>query len=634
TGRQKKSKAISFWQFGPDNFIGGQYNKLFQRCGGVFSTANVLMAILLAVYLVLLYGDLRQYLFHNGWTTDDALQQWFPLHEILHPGIFKGDLIYDVMKGYLAPLHYWTSVVATYLTGDVILASHWVMMLQISVSALFLFLAVREASATAPAIFSVVWLLHTRQIVQRYTAGLPRGWSGVVISAFLYFAIKRNHVGVLIALLLGCLSHPPSTMICAGAYGSWLVIEALIFRRSEFYRPLLLLLALSPLYALVTFKVVERPESVGQMVRYEEAQAMPEFQRPDGRFPFLPHPEVSEEWQTYAFQAFTGRFYRPIPWLRTNIRSIVVIVFLLLAVIAWARRREPIPLVLFTFFCSAAGVYFLSRPLAFQLYVPNRHLQFPMAFFIFTAFPVLTWRALYGGNKPIEAAAPNFRDTRLRNAKYSLLGILALGLFIVSGSGSGLAGDANFNYSQTKKGAVFLWAKAHTPIHAVFAGHPKFIDGIMLFGERRGYATNETYHPFYSGYMREIERRLEVTFRAHYARDLIELYRVLEPEGIDYFVFDRRKFYPEALAEEKFYPPLDGLVQELTSRDSTQYAYKQIPRELVPNEAPYAVYRDDFAVVVDVAKLGEWLETQNRGTDTENGSSLNNKNDSSLREEH
>ena len=25
TGRQKQSKAISFWQFGPDNFIGGKY---------------------------------------------------------------------------------------------------------------------------------------------------------------------------------------------------------------------------------------------------------------------------------------------------------------------------------------------------------------------------------------------------------------------------------------------------------------------------------------------------------------------------------------------------------------------------------------------------------------------------------
>ena len=25
TGRQKQSKAISFWKFGPDNFIGGQY---------------------------------------------------------------------------------------------------------------------------------------------------------------------------------------------------------------------------------------------------------------------------------------------------------------------------------------------------------------------------------------------------------------------------------------------------------------------------------------------------------------------------------------------------------------------------------------------------------------------------------
>lgn len=567
------------------------------------SGTTLLFAGLLSVYAYFFLESLPLW-FHPGWTTDDALQQWFPLHEVLTPGIFSGDLIYEAMSGYLAPLHYWVCVLATYLTGDLIVASHWVMLIQLTLSVGFLFLAVRVVGGTPAALFSVFWLLHTRQIVQRLTAGLPRGWSAVVITAFCYFAFKKNHKGVLVVLFLGCLSHPPTTLICAGAYGLWLVYEVVVRRNGTFRKPLLILLVLSPLFAFTTFKVVERSERIGQMVSFQEASESPQFQFPDGRFPFLPHPNITDEWHMFAFQAFTGRFYKPAKFFRKYIRELVVLLFGVLLLVAWRRKIAPLPTVLSTFFVSVVVVYLLSRPLAFKLYVPNRHLQFPLAMFWIMAFPVLTWRVLHFKT----AVVDGWRDSAARSSWLSTFGLLSLLALIFAGGGDGLTGSANFNYSTTKKGNVFVWAEKFTTKDSVFAGHPKLIDGMMLFGKRKAYATNETYHPFYPTYRTEIERRLGITFRAHYAQSLSELYDILAPEGIDYFVFDRKKFYPESLKSEKFYPPLDELVKSLTDKPADSYAYKQLPSEVNLEEFPPLVFRDEYAAVVDLKALGAWLK--------------------------
>ncbi|MCI5066420.1 hypothetical protein MRY87_11910 [bacterium] len=572
-------------------------------------------AIGFLVYLLFFLKSLPLW-FHPGWTTDDALQQWFPLYEVLVPGVFEGDLIYETMLGYLAPLHYAVCAVATLLTQDLIMASHWVMLVQLLLTSFFLFFGVRYVAGTPTAFFSLFWFLHTRQIVQRLTAGLPRGWSAVVITGFFYFAFRRNHLGVLVVLFAGCLTHPPTTLVCAGAYGVWLLWHALIAKTPGFRGALVLLIALSPLYAVMTYKVVERPDSIGQMVSYEEAQASPQFQFPDGRFPFLPHPEISEEWKTFAFQAFTGRFYKPAKFFRRYIREIVLLSFFALLLVAWRRRVLPFPGVLFAFLVSVTAVYLLSRPLAFKLYVPNRHLQFPLAFFWITAFPLLVWSTF--SQKSAEGTP--LRGGSLRTSWRPLLGFVLLGSLIWAGSSHGLIGSANFNYSSTKKGRLFLWAEEQSEQDAIFAGEPRLIDGMMLFGKRRAFATNETYHPFYPGYRKEIERRLAITFRAHYATSLTDLYEILSAEGIDYFVFDRRKFYPSALKEVSFYPPLDELVEGLASFSPDSYAYKQLPREVDREAFPPLVFRDEYSAIVDVAALGTWLNnTEERAGDRYSG---------------
>ena len=558
--------------------------------------------VLLIVYLYHFIESLP-YWFHPGWTTDDALQQWFPFHELLNPGVFQGDFIYETMRGYLAPAHYGFCALVTWLTGDVLMAAHWVMLIQVLLAATFLFAVVRRCASTPAALFSVIWFLHCRYLIQRMTGGLPRGWAAVLIPAICYFALRKNHTAILIILFLGCLSNPPTTFVCGVAYGLWLFVSLFVGGQREMSKPFWRLVVLVPVYAAVTFFVVQRPEDVGQMVSLAEAVDMPQFQVPDGRFAFLPFPTIPAEILTFGFLPFLGRLYNPGPFVEYYMPALVLLLFVGMIACEVARKRSSLPGIFYAFLVSILIVYLLSRPLAFWLYVPNRHLQFPLGLFWIMTFPILVWRVF--DSRQREATDEIHSPT---NSWRGALGLFVLAGFIILGSGSGLQGSANFNYSYTKHGKLFLWAKEYTSRDSLFAGEPRLIDGMMLLGERRAYATNETYHPFYSRYRQEIERRLEVSFRAHYAQSLQEVYDLLYPEGIDYFVFRRKRFYPEELKKESFHPPLGALVRSLTALEPERYAYKQLPSKVDTGSFPPLVFRDDFSAIVDIHALGVWLQ--------------------------
>jgi hypothetical protein len=494
------------------------------------------------------------------------------------------------------------------------MSGHWGMLIQLGLTVGFVFAAVRAAAGFIPACFAAVWMLHTRHVVQRLTSGLPRGWAAPLFAAFFYFVLKGNHRGVLVTILIGCFLHPPATFVIAVAYGLHLLYHfARRESREAFRRPLFTFIGLSPLFALVAWLVVRMPPEIGTMASYEVAAQMPEFSTPDGRFPFYPLQSVSWEMNIFAFQAFIARFYNPGPFVRAWMPEVVVTLCLALAILGWRKKSAVFPSAMVCFLISAAGVYFLSRELAFKLYVPNRHLQFPFAMFFVVGLTIAVWRAgeLLAGMRQSFAGGDLVRNNRALPWQ-SLALLVLLGALIGIGSGSGLQGSANFNYAVHKKGGVFEWVAEHTPVDALLAGEPTLIDGMMLFGKRSAYITTETAHPFYDKYYAAVKPRIEVTLRAHYARTLEELVQLLEPAGVDYFVFDRRKFYPEALKSAKYFKPFDSLVTELTSRPVDEFAFRKLPRTVDLERFPAMPFRDDFAALVDVKKLKAWLLTQNQ----------------------
>ncbi len=577
---------------------------------------SLLSALGCFAYCWFLWQDLNPYWFHPGWTSDDSLQQLFPFYKALDPDIFRGDLITKMMEQYLPPIHYWLGVLLTRATGSPIMAGHWLTLIQIVLTCLGVFGAVRYLAGTPAAFFAVTWFLHSRPLVQRISGGLPRGWGPVVLSSFLYFVIRGSHRAVLVTLFLGCLLHPPGTLIAAFGYGLYLVWKVFwASSRPQFRRPFIEYLVTGPLLVATVLAVVRMPDDIGTMATYDVAAGMPEFSYPHGRFPFVPHRSVQEELQVYGYQAFVSRLYNTDRCWKRNLPYVMLVLFFGLTLVGVKRKLVVIPSSLWFFLISTAVVYAASREFAFRLYVPNRHLQFPLALFTIIALTSATWRAFFHGalaGIPGGHAADTGRynsNYKLRSVWLSVLGLAVLAGFIVAGGGNGLQGSGNYNYSLTKRGNVFVWMQEKTPRDALFAGEPTHIDGIQLLGQRKALATTETAHPFYDHYYAEIKRRLIITLKAHYARTLSELVSLLEPEGVDYFVFERRRFYPEMLKNSEYFEPLNALVKELTSRDPMDYAYRELPREDDPGDYPYIAFRDRASVVVDIHLLKEYLKT-------------------------
>lgn len=568
------------------------------------------MPQVIALALALIYAwqflsGLSPYWFNPQWTTDDALQQSFPFHKVYNPELFKGDLITKMMEGYLTPVQYWLSWGITYFTADPIMTGHWVMLIQLVLTASFVTSAVYIAGGFVPACFAFVWLLHTRHIMQRLTGGLPRGWAAPVIAAYLFCIVGRRHRAALAVLFVGAVVHPPSTFICAAAYGFYLLWRvAWRDTRNAAIRPFITYALLAPVLALVTWLVVRMPPELGTMASYDVAASMPEFSREGGRFPFVPLMPLFRELRIFGFMAFTSRLYH-IPFAQELAVVITAsLLFFLFLALDWVRGRKGRWVMgpeLATFALAVICSYLASRHLAFKLYVPDRHLQFPLGIFFVTAFSIAAWRSLHSGEE-------NFRSTSLRDAGGSFCALLALGALIYTGSGDGLQGSANFNVPALRAGHVNTWLEKNTPTDSLVAGWPDHVDLVPLFAKRQVYISTETAHPFYDKYYAEVRRRLDVTLRAHYARDLKELLTLLEPEGIDYFVFRRKLFYPEELQRADYFKPFDQLVYTLTRGNENEYAYRQLPSEVDLKAAPYMPFKDSQSAVVDVAELRRYID--------------------------
>lgn len=553
-------------------------------------------------FAYLYYDAIRIYWFSSRWTTDDALQQAFPMHNVLTPGVFaEDDIVSNLILGYLPPLHYWISCAITFLTQDPILTGHWVMLIQILLTLLFFFLAVRTVGGFAPACFAVTWLMHTRPTMQRMTAGLPRGWAPVILAAYLFFALKHSNRGVIVTCLICALIHPPSLVLIVPAHGlfllhSWLRSGPTLKRAAT--RELVLFALVGALAIGTTMLATRRPPEIGSIVTYEQALTMPEFSKPNGRFAFVPFRPAWDEIRTFGFRAFVTNYYKPPPELKAIVPELVAILLLGVTFIGLRRQRVAIPPQLWAFLGAIVISYFAARQFAFRLFVPDRYIDIPLVLFFCSACTLGVWRALH--------REPNPTSSALRSAWPAGVGLLLLASFIYRMSGDGLFGPANFNIMTKGYGHVWTWLQKNTDPHALVAGHPRFMDPGPLLSGRRAYMTAEMAYPLYTEFVKLVRHRVEVSYRAHYARTLDEVLSILEPEGIDYFVFARKEFYPEALAQANFYSPFEPLVRELASRHHAEYAFRELPATIDLAVAPYMPFRDDFAAVIDMKKLKEY----------------------------
>ena len=564
--------------------------------------ANLLCAALLIIYAACFWNNLSGRWFDPHVTTDDGFQQVYPFYAVFHPGIFDNDLITKMMRCYLTPLHYAICYGVTWLCGDPIMMAHWVMLIQLLLTALFIFLAVDSAAgAAAPAFIAIAWFLHTRTAVSRLTGGLPRGWMAPLLAAFINFLLRGQHLAILVTLLVGSLLNPMATLLMLATYGMYL-LYGLCRRdtRKQYIGHTLRFVAVSVLVLAVTLYITQVPPEIGHMFTYAEASKMPEYHA-GGRFPFIPLAPVKYELALFGFHPFISWDYSPALYWRRAARPIVLALVLSLILFGLRRKKRIFDGVFLFSVLGIFVVYAAARVFAFKLYLPDRYLQLPLSIVIIIAITAGVWRAFY-------RAELNSKD--LRSAAPSLLALIVLGSFVWCTSGSGLRGDANFDRFSGMDHGVFEWIGEHTPEKALFAGRPSFVNPITLFSMRRVYVSTETAHPFYDRYYEEMKRRYVVALQANYAHNLKELADICNREGIDYFVFERDNFYPEALANTWYSAPFEEEFKKLTAGRSTDdYAYRELPATVDVKQFPFMPFKNADAAIVDIHALSAYLST-------------------------
>lgn len=574
--------------------------------------------IVLAIFAILVVRGFGDQFFDLTCARNDLRQQGFQFYRANHPNIFANDLVYDSMRAYLPPLHFWLGLALTYPTDNPMLTAHILMSVQLLIACVGLFAAVRRLVGVVPASVSVMLFLNSRALIGLMAGGLPRGWIAPVLAVYLYLIVSSSpsqRWRVWAWLFISALLNPVATAILLLAnslvYGVRFFLGA---ERVTYFKRVLLPFGLLALCVVgLLWITTRRPPELGTMATLEHASGLQGFSKLGGRFPLLPLSAPWDEFQTVGLQVFTG------PWRSlSNSQAAMVPVILLIVVMLLAggvlfrllqgrKFSELFDPELVCFGCAVAICYSLSREFAFSLYIPERYLGMPLGIFFVAFIPVLVFRLCCergcerrGGGRT--------GDSELAPSKIQLLGMVALTSAVFASAGIGTRGPEMFEVCYRQRAELWDFLQTQTPPDALIAGHPTLLDGVQLFARRSGFITTETAHPFYDTYYAEVKRRIVVVFTAHYATDWRTFYKLLAPEKIDYFVFRNASFKPEALHRTVYQIPFINLLKRLNSKHLTKYVFSKLPAKIDLVNFPFLVYRSDSEAVIDVKELGVFLE--------------------------
>ncbi|MCC6955018.1 MAG: hypothetical protein IT290_12945 [Deltaproteobacteria bacterium] len=541
--------------------------------------------------------EARRNWFNADITNDDSFQQSPAFWDAVFPGIFNGDLVNEAMSAYLPPLHYGLTYLFTKLTSDAVLGGHWVMFVQMTTCAVFFVLAVRRMASTPAALIALCWYLLLPLVWSRMAAGLPRGWMGVILAAYLYFLVSGRHRAVLATLIVGVFLNPTSVLVPLAAYGMFVLWTAYRDRFRGASRRVIAEFSIACLCIFGVALYVSHPsERIGKMISFEEAEQSPAFSRFGGRFALIPFKPPVADLNTAGTLIFR-RPGSPMPLLlRDHAFFVALGLFGVMLGLGALRRRVVVPPEVICLGLGTLFMYFAARELAFHFYIPDRHLRFGLNFFWIIGFSVGLWRL---GHRTTD-----YSTTTLRSAWLSGLLVLSIAVAFVSGPRFRMRSDTGLYLKRSTFGSYYDFVQNLEPRESVIAGHPGALNALPLFSKRRIFMSSEAAHPFYDRYYEEVKRRLEIELTAAYARDPKELLS-LRAEGIRYFVFDRETVLRHNGKRASYVPPFRRMVFKLAGRAPESYLAYQLTEPAAEARFPSLLFRNERYSVVDIDKIAE-----------------------------
>lgn len=481
------------------------------------------------------------YLMRSDLYADDAAQHLFWMYRFIDPQLFPDDLsVLYFGDSSAAPWGYQALYYLLSRLMDLQTASESVAFVLVLLSA---WLAWKLGTASGDelpelrglfAVTAVLTLIPIKLTDLLTPLGLQRSFALMLMLLCLWALVARQYIWVGISWLAAALFYPVA-LVVLGLTGG-VVFLSHIVRERRLPPAGLWNIALGAAALGITFLNMDPPPGIGPAVTGEEARHMAEY-LPGGRLPMFGMGSVA---------TWFADHHIALGWPR---RVVLLLGAALVVVCCFARRS--IPAAGWTMVGVGLGIWFVSRQMLFQLYLPNRYSRWTLACFavlVFSAAAYVAFNLLW-------------RNLRTEKARKTLSWIAAMGsimLVLAFLFPSAREAQARPVDHDMQRAYDFM---ATLPKDTLVAAHPDLADFIPLRSRKSVLASTEISLPFHLGYYNQLKPRIEASLRAAYATNTQELDSALAPYGVDVML-------TSAVIWDKpdYFAPFDQLTRSLRER--------------------------------------------------------------------
>ena len=479
--------------------------------------------------------------------NDDIRQQIFWMEKWADPALYPDDIFSEYAQAYVP-----YGVKALYLL-PVSLGMNAVYCSKLLTGGLFVLLGLcmfgighrLGGRGLAWAVLCVFWLMPS--FLYNMSGGISRSFASPLLALFALSWISGSARWMGLTLVLQALCIPyicilsTASCVLAGMAGKMRPALSPPFPRTIAHVLLVAALAATILVMSHSFDAA----GFGPLTGKADMAGRPEFTEP-GRLEIYPQPGIFFDAVYYPFERI-GLFLEV--GLATGIATLTLILglaFLFARKADWRGLLAKSHALVFLA-VTAFALYAVARLVLLKLFVPDRYISYFLSMFYCLLLAIC-----------YHAGLRRFLSTP-RRAAAAILCLAVLG-------GIRLKNEGLFDYSAN---AALFEAAQHTPKNALFAGHPKLMDDVLTFGQRKVFVSYKLAHPWSKGWWNFVRPRIEQFFQAYYAADPQDVRDFCRENHVDFLVVDPAQFQPDFIAKRPFFAPFDIFIRELTKGRTT-----------------------------------------------------------------
>ncbi|MGC9504620.1 hypothetical protein [Baaleninema sp.] len=462
---------------------------------------------------------------------DDARQHVFWMQRFLDGDLFPQDLIADYFQS-VAPAGYTALYrVASVLGLDPFAFNKLLPPILAVIATAFAFGATIE-------LFPVPWVGFCTAIIFNLSlwmkddlvSGTPRAFVYPLLTAFLYFLLRRQTWSVALSVVATGLFYPQYVLVEAGV----LALYAVDFPRWRLRRHAIALALVGCTAAfLILLPFLLATNEFGPVVTWAEAKQSADFY-PKGRSAFF-YEDAFYFWMSGDRSGFLPGRTPLALWIGAFL-PILLKFKKHFNYLIYLRKSQ----ILLQLFIAATSWFLFAHLFLFKLHLPSRYTHH--------SFRVLF--AIASGITLGVVVKEIWRRSSHAKAVDRLLGqtvSIAL-LFSVIASPLWLSDSFRTAYHEGVEVELYDFFKT-TPKESIIAGVDGELNNIPTFSQRSILVGMEYAIPYHRGYYEEIKKRAIDLIRAHYSSDLTFVREIIKSYNIDYWIVAKNDFSEDYLEQ-------------------------------------------------------------------------------------